>query len=99
MVIFDTPPFGIVSDIAPLLSMSDLVMVIAKFRETKQKVLQHTVEDLSSSNENIGIVLNGYKASKSYDSYDTKGLHKYMYKEYYEYETENDKTELVSANE
>lgn len=87
IILFDTPPLGLVSDVASLLKMTDLVIVATRFGETKESVLKHTLSDLDNNHEtDIGLVLTGYVPSKSYDSYDTKGMHKYMYQKYYEYE-------------
>ena len=87
IIIFDTPPQGLVSDVASLLNLTDLVIVATRFGETKESVLKHTLNDLDNNHEtDIGLVLTGYEPSKSYDSYDTKGMHKYMYQKYYEYE-------------
>lgn len=86
IILFDTPPQGVVADTTSLLNLTDLVIVAAKFGTTKQLVLQHTLDDLITYGTDIGLVLTGYQPSKSYDSYDTKDLHKYMYQQYYEYE-------------
>jgi len=87
IIIFDTPPQGLVSDVASLLEFSDLVIVTAKFGETSINVLSHTLQEIDKNQRiNINLVLTSYKPKNSYDSYDTKGLHKYMYQQYYEYE-------------
>lgn len=87
LILFDTPPQGLVSDVASLLHLTDLVIVVAKFGETNQNVLKHTLDELNKNHQtDINLVLTSYKPGNSYDSYDTKGLHKYMYQKYYEYE-------------
>jgi len=87
IILFDTPPQGLVSDVASLLGLTDLVIVAARFGETNKNVLTHTLQELDKNEESkVSLVLTGYKPGKSYDSYDTKGLHKYMYQQYYEYE-------------
>ncbi|NGP76693.1 polysaccharide biosynthesis tyrosine autokinase [Balneolaceae bacterium YR4-1] len=87
IILFDTPPHGLVSDVASLLNLTDSVIVAAKFGETKINVLSHTLDDLDNNEEtNLSLVLTAYKPDKSYDSYETKGLHTYRYSQYYEYE-------------
>lgn len=91
IILFDTSPQGLVSDVASLLNLTDLVIVAAKFGETNKNVLKHTLEELDKKEKsNISLVLTGYKPASSYDSYDTKGLHKYIYQHYYEYEKVNE---------
>lgn len=91
VILFDTSPYGIVSDIAPLIGLSDVLLVTVKFGETKEKILKHTLEDLNISKvNNLGLVLNKYRPDKSYDHYETKELHNYMYREYYEYEEQKE---------
>ncbi len=87
IVLFDTPPYGIVSDITPIIGMSDQIIVAAKFNETKDLVLRNTLEDLNRGYDenNIGLVLTMYRPKKSSDSYETKGLYQYKYQEYYDY--------------
>ncbi|GAA5520512.1 polysaccharide biosynthesis tyrosine autokinase [Aliifodinibius salicampi] len=91
IVLFDTPPYGIVSDITPIIGMSDQIIVAAKFNETKDVVLKNTLEDLNRGYDenNIGLVLTMYKPKKSSDSYETKGLYQYRYQEYYDYAKTN----------
>lgn len=92
IILFDTPPQGLVSDVASLLNLADSVIVAAKFGETKINVLSHTLEELDKNEDsNISLVLTAYKPDKSYDSYDTKGLHNYRYSQYYEYEKVEEK--------
>lgn len=86
MILFDSPPQALVSEVSSLMTMTDLVIVVAKFGVTNNNVLKHTLEDLDRGGKSLSLVLTGYEPENSYDSYDTKGIHKYIYKEYYEYE-------------
>lgn len=88
IVLFDTPPQSLVSDVSALINLSDVVIVAARFGQTHEKALKHTLEEIEVNNNGstINLALTCYKPSKSYDTADTKGMHKYMYKKYYEYE-------------
>lgn len=87
IILFDTPPHGLVSDVATLLNLSDMVIVAAKFGETNENIFRNTLDELDKNDEiNITLVLNSYLPEKSYDSYDIKDMHKYRYQQYYEYE-------------
>lgn len=88
IVLFDTPPQSLVSDVSALINLTDVVIVTARFGQTHEKALKHTLEELEVNNHGsaINLALTCYKPSKSYDTLDTKGMHKYMYNKYYEYE-------------
>ena len=91
LILFDTPPHGLVSDVASLLNLTDLVIVTSMFGKTKENVLKHTLEELDKNEEaKLSLVLTGYKPGSSHDTYDTKVLHEYMYQQYYEYEKINE---------
>ena len=87
IILFDTPPQSLVSDVSSLISYAEKLIVVARFGSTDGSALKHTIEELEKNGgDNISLALTCYKPSKSYDSIDTKGMHKYMYEKYYEYE-------------
>lgn len=88
VILFDTPPQSLVSDVSSLINLTDVIIVAARFGETHEKALKHTLEELEVNNQGaiINLALTCYQPSKSYDTLETKGMHKYMYKKYYEYE-------------
>jgi capsular exopolysaccharide synthesis family protein len=85
-ILFDSPPFGIISDTAPLLQYTDGVIVLSKFQSTKNIALNHTIEQLENNSANIlGLVLSSYNPQKSVDDTEVKGMYNSMYSEYYDY--------------
>ncbi|MGF1671267.1 MAG: tyrosine-protein kinase family protein, partial [Balneolaceae bacterium] len=93
-VILDSPPYGVISDVGPLLSITDGVLVTVRFNQTKLAQLDYAIDQLNHSNANVlGFVLNKYNANKSVDNQETKQLYKNLYSNYYTY---HNSKELVS---
>lgn len=85
-VLIDTPPYGIITDAAPLIQLVDGVMITVRFNKSKEPELEHVLENLHNIKANIiGCALIGYDYSKSSDYYYTSGYYKEAYKTYYSY--------------
>ncbi len=85
-ILFDSPPFGIISDTAPLLQYTDGVILLSKFLSTKNIALNHTIEQLENNSARIlGLVLSSYNPQKSVDDAEVKGMYNNMYSNYYDY--------------
>ncbi len=86
VVIFDTPPFGIISDSAALLKIADANIMVSKYRKTNRAVFLKTLEELERINANVnGIVLNGFDYKKEAGSIYGSGYYKAMYSSYESY--------------
>ena len=68
-IILDTPPIGIVTDGVITMKLSDINLYVVRHNYTKKKMLE-SIHDLKRKQkiENINIIINDYKMSKS-DSY------------------------------
>ena len=85
-LILDTPPYGVISDVGPLLKLSDGVLLTVRFNQTKYAQLDYAIEQLNKSSANLlGFVLNKYDSKKSVDDQDTKNLYTNLYSNYYSY--------------
>lgn len=85
-LILDTPPYGVISDVGPLLKLSDGVLLTVEFNQTKYAQLDYAIEQLNKSSANLlGFVLNKYDSKKSVDDQDTKNLYTNLYSNYYTY--------------
>ena len=85
-VLIDTPPYGIITDAAPLMRHSDGVVVVSRFGATRHSDVDHTIENLNNIRVNIlGAVLTAYDPSKSTGSYYYSEYYKYSYKNYDRY--------------
>jgi len=85
-MILDTPPYGVISDVGPLLKLSDGVLLTVRFNQTKYAQLDYAIEQLNKSSANLlGFVLNKYDSQKSVDDQDTKNLYTNLYTNYYSY--------------
>jgi capsular exopolysaccharide synthesis family protein len=85
-VILDTPPYGVISDVGPLLKLSDGVLLTVRFNQTKNAQLNYAIEQLNKSSANVlGFVMNKYDSKKSVDDQDTKNLYTNLYSNYYSY--------------
>lgn len=83
-VIIDTPPYGVITDAAPLMKMADAVVIVTRFGETQTNELTHTIENLKRINANIaGTVVTAYKHRESADYYYSN---EYTYDTYSAYE-------------
>jgi capsular exopolysaccharide synthesis family protein len=85
-VLLDSAPFGIIGDVAPILHLTDGVIVNTKFMATKHIELNYTIDQLEKNSAQImGVVLNGYNPQKSVDDSEIKGLYDNLYSGYYDY--------------
>lgn len=85
-LILDTPPYGIITDAAPLLKISDGVILVSKFGQTKEAELDMTIENLMRTRANIiGMALTSFNHRKSSDYYYHKSQYKYNYNSYKNY--------------
>lgn len=83
-VLIDTAPYGIVTDAAPVMKMVDGVVVVVRFKKTKQDELDYTVQNLRKINVNIlGFVLTDFDPEKSSDYYYGSDFYNSAYKNYY----------------
>jgi len=83
-IIVDTPPYGVITDSAPMMQHADGIILVAKFGETQMNELNHTVENLKRIRANvIGTVLTAYRHKKSADYY---YYNEYTYDSYRAYE-------------
>ena len=95
-IIIDTPPYGVISDIAPLLKMMDGVLLTVRFNQTKLSQLDYTLEQLHKVKANLlGFVLNKYNVKKSVDGQETKKLYDNLYSNYYEYHRTGEKAKML----
>ena len=82
-IIIDTPPYGIITDAAPLMQYADGVIVASRFNDTRSFELEQTLENLEQINADIlGTVLTAYKHQKSREYY----YYNYKYNTYKQYE-------------
>ncbi|MCR1951314.1 CpsD/CapB family tyrosine-protein kinase [Clostridium sp. DSM 100503] len=70
-IIIDTPPINLVSDALPLLSLSNGVILVAKYRKTKKKELLKAAKTIKNTSNNLlGVVLNSVEVEeKGYYTY------------------------------
>lgn len=93
IVLIDTPPFGIISDASAIITQTNGVVVVARFNETTEVQLEHTLEHLQKLKAPIfGTVLAAFDHSKSNDYYYSSAYYNSIYKDYDEYEEEGSST-------
>jgi capsular exopolysaccharide synthesis family protein len=86
-VLLDSAPFGIIGDVAPILQLTDGVIINSKFMATKHIELNHTINQLENNSAQImGVVLNGYNPKRSVDDTEIKDLYSNIYSGYYDYQ-------------
>lgn len=84
-IILDTAPYGIISDSASLLRLTDGIIVVSRFGVTTKRELEFTLDGLNQLNAQIvGIVLNAFDPKKSSDYYTNYYYYKRAYNDYYE---------------
>ena len=87
-VLIDTPPYGIITDAAPLIKMADGVVLVTRFDVTTTPELEQILENLSNINATIvGTVLMDYdpEIASGYYSYNKMYAYNYtVYKSYQE---------------
>jgi len=84
-IVIDTPPYGVITDSAPLIQrVSDGVVVVTRFGDTRENELNHTIENLEMIKAHIfGTVLTNYNHKESADYY---YYSRYTYDSYKAYE-------------
>jgi len=88
-VIIDTPPYGIISDAAPLIVKSSGVIVCCRFNQTKEPEFDILIKNLRNINANIlGSVMTAFDPKKAAGSYYSSYYYKYNYEGYGKYQTE-----------
>jgi len=86
VILFDTAPFGIISDSAALLKSAEACILVSKYRKTNRAVFLKTLEELKRINANVsGIVLNRFDYKKDAGSNYGSGYYKAMYSSYQAY--------------
>lgn len=84
-IILDTAPYGIISDSASLLRLTDGIIIVSRFARTTHRELEFTIEGLRHLNaEIVGLVLNAFDPKKSSDYYTNYYYYKRAYSDYYE---------------
>ncbi len=71
-IIIDTAPINVVSDTLPILSLSNGIVLVARYRKTKKNQLKYAAKVIENTSNNlIGIVLNDVeKTNSEYYYYD-----------------------------
>ncbi|MCH8525162.1 MAG: polysaccharide biosynthesis tyrosine autokinase [Balneolales bacterium] len=88
-IIIDSPPFGIISDAAPLIGEADGVILVARFNQTKSPELDLTIDNLKKVKANvIGTVMTAFDPKKSTGYYYSSYYYKYAYESYDKYHEE-----------
>jgi capsular exopolysaccharide synthesis family protein len=88
-VLIDTPPYGIITDAAPLMKMSDGVILVTRFNLTTTPELDQILENLNNINANIiGTVLNEYDPEIASGYYSYNKMYAYNYSVYKSYQKE-----------
>lgn len=86
VIIYDTPPFGIISDSTPLLQNSDATVLVTKYRKTNRGIFIKTLDELERIQANVhGLVLNGYDHRKETGSQYGSGYYEAFYSNYESY--------------
>jgi capsular exopolysaccharide synthesis family protein len=84
-VLIDTPPFGLITDAAPLIKLADGVIVAVRFNKTLDIEVEQTLLNLNQINASIlGVTMIGFDHSKSKD-YGYKHYYKNVYNSYGRY--------------
>ncbi|MFU8813484.1 MAG: capsular biosynthesis protein, partial [Balneolaceae bacterium] len=85
-IVFDSAPYGIITDAAPLIRLSDGIVLVCKFGDTRTDELGYCIENLNRVKANvIGIAINNYEYKKSTDYYSSSYYYN-SYKQYEEYQ-------------
>ena len=85
-IIIDSAPYGIITDAAPMMQLSDGVVLVARFGMTRMNELNQTIENLNRIRANIiGITLVGYNYESSSDYYYSSHYSFYNNEEYESY--------------
>jgi capsular exopolysaccharide synthesis family protein len=88
-ILIDTAPYGIITDAAPIMRLADGIIVAAKFAQTKESQLVHTLENLERIRAQVlGTVLTGFDHKRSSDYYYGNDSYYYAYETYDKYHEE-----------
>lgn len=88
-VLIDVPPFGILSDAAPLMNMADGIVLISRFGVTRNIDFTLTIENLQNIKVPIiGTAMTAFDYDKSTDYGYKKDYYKNSYMNYNKYVTE-----------
>ncbi len=88
-VLIDTPPYGIISDSAPLLRQASGVVVAVRFNQTKTEEISHILESLRSIKASIiGTSLIDFDPQKASGYYVSNALYRDKYGYYRDYHSE-----------
>jgi len=86
IILFDTPPFGIISDSTAVLKFSQSTVVVARYQETNKGLLFRTIDELEQIQANVtNIVLNEFDHRKETENYYGAGYFEALYDNYSEY--------------
>jgi Mrp family chromosome partitioning ATPase len=78
-IIVDSAPVGVVSDIYPIASIADALLLVVRHGYTKKYALRGTLADLEAYNiDGIGLLVNDVRTSNNSYRYNYK--YKYNYK-------------------
>jgi capsular exopolysaccharide synthesis family protein len=86
VILFDTPPYGIISDSTSLLKFADATVLVTRYRKTNRGVFLNTIEELERIGANVcGIVLNEFDHKKENGHRYGPGYYESMYRSYEAY--------------
>jgi len=86
IILFDTPPFGIISDSTAVLKFSQSTIVVTRYQETNKGLLFRTIDELEQIKANVtNIVLNDFDYRKETENYYGSGYFEALYDNYSEY--------------
>jgi capsular exopolysaccharide synthesis family protein len=86
-IILDTPPYGIITDAAPLINLADGIVAVAKFNQTKSIEFDFTLENLRKIKAPIiGLALTAFDAKKASGYYYSDYYYQYSYESYKDYD-------------
>lgn len=86
VILFDTPPFGIISDSTSLLRSAESTLVVARYRKTNKGMLMRTLEELGRIQANVtDVVLNDFDPRKEAGSSYGAGYYQTLYSNYEAY--------------
>lgn len=85
-IIHYTPPYGIITDAAPLMHLADGIIVVAKFNLTLEGEFSLTIENLKKIKAPIiGLALTAFDAKRTSGYYYADYYYQYSYESYNSY--------------
>jgi capsular exopolysaccharide synthesis family protein len=86
VIIFDTPPYGIISDSSGLLKSVEATVLTTRFRKTNRGIFVKTLEELDRIDANVaGIVLNAFNHKHEVGTKYGPGYYQALYSNYEAY--------------